>query len=437
MGLIKAIVGAAGTVLADQWVDYFKCDAMDMNVLARKGKRTVGNKSSNTKYSSDVITDGSKVDVADGQFMAIVENGLVVDFCAEPGQYIYKTGTQPSLLSGGFTGLIDSFKEVGKRFVAGGQPTTSQYVYYFNTKELMGNKWGIGGVPFRDSEFDFTMKISAYGEYSYRITDPLMFYKNVCGNFASEYTRDLIDSQLKAELQAAMQPALGRIALKKIAYDQLPLFTKDIRDELNTELTAEWGAKRGLSVSSFAVAQVAPDEESAKKIAVFQESRVYTDGRMMGARLGTATANAMESAAANENGAVNAFMGVGMVNNAGNAANIGQYYNMPYEKKEAPAAPVTKADAAETWTCTCGALNTGNFCPQCGAKKPEEKHGWTCAKCGTENKGKFCSECGEKKPADEPLYRCDKCGWEPEDPKNPPKFCPQCGDRFDENDITK
>lgn len=424
MGIIKAIVSAGKGVLADQWVDYIKCDALPVDIICQKGERYVPSGSSNTKSGDNVISDGSRVDVADGQFLVIVENGKVVDFCAEPGQYIYQTGTQPSMLSGSFDGLSESFRQVGKRFTAGGQVLSQQYVYYINTKEILGNKWGVGDVPFRDSEFNFTMKLSAYGEYSYRITDPLMFYANVCGNVQGAYTRGKIDSQLKAEVQTAMQPALGRIALKRIPYDQLPLFTSDICDELNRELTADWVEKRGISICSFAVAGVRPDDESAKKVAAFQESRVYTSSQMMGARLGTAQANAMETAAGNSAGAMTGFMGMGFAQQAG-GANAAQFYTAEQNQGAQPAAG---------WSCSCGKQgNTGKFCSECGKPKPADENGWTCV-CGTLNKGRFCSECGKPKPAGTPTYRCDKCGWEPEDPKNPPKFCPQCGDVFDDGD---
>lgn len=430
MGLIKAIGGAFGGVLADQWVDYIKCDALSMDVLAAKGHKFVGSRSSNTKGSENVITDGSRVDVAEGQCMLIVENGKVVDFSAEPGQYLYQTGTQPSMLSGGFKGLAKSFSEVGKRFTAGGQELATQQVYYINTKEIMGNKWGVGEVPFRDSEFQFSMKLSAYGEYSYHITDPLMFYANVCGNVTESFIRSKIDSQLKAELQSAMQPALGRVALRRIPYDQLPLFTTEICEELNKELTDSWSAKRGLSIVALGMASVKPDAESAAKIAEFQETRVHTDVNMAAARTVTARARAMENAASNEAGAMTGFLGMGFAQQAGNGAGVNELFEMGREQAE------KKPDQTSGgWTCACGKTgNTGKFCSECGKPKPAD--GWTCS-CGTVNKGRFCTECGKPKPAGELLYRCDKCGWEPEDPKNPPKYCPQCGDPFGDEDIRK
>ena len=388
MGLIRAFGGATRTTLADQWKEFIYCDAMSADVLMQKGQARIGEKSSNTKRSENIISDGSKVAVNEGQCMLIVENGRIVDFCAEPGEYLYQMGTEPSMLDSGWHGLKESFKKVGKRFTFGGQPENDQRVYYINTKEIMGNKVGVGEVPFRDSEFGFTIMLKGYGTYSYRITDPIMFYVNVCGNVQDTFRRSQIDEQLKTEVQHNLQPALGKIALKGIAYDQLPLYTNEIADQLNQELTDDWVQNRGISVVSVALASITPDAESAKKIAQFQESRVYTNTRMMGARLGGAQANAMENAAKNDAGAMTGFMGLGMAQQAG-GANVASFFeNSP---EPAPA-------AANEWSCqACGSKNTGNFCQNCGAKKPESGETWTCA-CGTASQGKFCPNCGAKKP---------------------------------------
>ncbi len=388
MGLIKAFGGAARTTLADQWKEFIYCDAMSADVLMQKGQARIGEKSSNTKRSENIISDGSKVAVNEGQCMLIVENGRIVDFCAEPGEYLYQTGTEPSMLDSGWHGLKESFKKVGKRFTFGGQPENDQRVYYINTKEIMGNKVGVGEVPFRDSEFGFTIMLKGYGTYSYRITDPIMFYVNVCGNVQDTFRRSQIDEQLKTEVQHNLQPALGKIALKGIAYDQLPLYTNEIADQLNQELTEDWVQNRGISVVAVALASITPDAESAKKIAQFQESRVYTNTRMMGARLGGAQANAMENASKNDAGAMTGFMGLGMAQQAG-GANVASFFENSLEP--APA-------AANGWSCpACGSKNSGNFCQNCGAKKPEGGETWTCA-CGTASQGKFCPNCGAKKP---------------------------------------
>lgn len=436
MGIIRAGLNAVGGTLRDQYKEFIYCEALPMNVLIKKGQKRVG--AGNTNRGNDnIISDGSAIAVADGQCLLIVEQGNIVDFCAEPGEYVYNTGTSPSMLTGGMEGLKGSFKTLWGRVQAGGQADKDQRVYFVNMKEIMGNKVGAGDIPFRDSEFNFTMKLKCFGEYSYKITDPLMFYKNVSGNVTSEFTRDKIDSQFKAEIQTAIQPALGRIALKKIPYDQLTLFTKDIAKELNTELTEEWVSKRGISIESFALASVTPDAESAKKIEQFQSSRVYTDVNMLGARIGEAQANAMESAAKNENGAMNAFIGMGMAQQAG-GANVGDLMRMKpnvgvsgvtgagmsFNANREIVEEVIKESAKEdSWTCECGSENVGKFCVNCGSKAPVKvDNSWVC-NCGATNEGKFCSECGNSRPK-ELDSKCESCGYEG---TTPFKFCPECG----------
>ncbi len=385
MGLIKAGTGSVGGVLADQWKEYIYCDAMDGETLMQKGVKKTDGRSSNTKGSDNIITNGSRIAVNEGQVMLIVENGKIVDFTTEAGAYTYDTGSEPSLFDTGFQGLKDSFKQVGKRFAYGGQPENDQRVYFINSKEIMNNKIGIGDVPFRDSEFGFTVRIQGYGNYSYKISDPVMFYTNVCANVQDSFKKSAIDEQLKAEVQSSLQPTLGKIAQKGIAYDQLPLYTKEIAAELNTELSEDWTKLRGISVVSVAFSSITVDKESADKIAQFQESRVYTDPNMMGARIGSAQANAMEKAAENPNGAMGGFVGMGMAMNAG-GTNAAQMFAMGNNASR-------QQTSAEGWTCQCGTQNTGKFCSECGKPRPEPDS-WTC-QCGTENTGKFCSECGK------------------------------------------
>lgn len=387
MGLIKAAIGSITSELADQWKEYIYCEAMDGDTLMQKGSRRSDKRSSNTKGSSNIITNGSKIAVNEGQFMIIAENGKIVDFTSEAGAYVYNIGTEPSLFDSGFDGLSESFKQVGKRFSYGGQPENDQRVYFINTKEIMNNKVGIGDVPFRDSEFGFTVKIKGYGNYSYKITDPVMFYTNVCSNINDSFKKSAIDEQLKAEVQSSLQPALGKIALKGISYDRLPLYTKEIAEQLNTELSDDWTKLRGISVVSVAFASITADKESADKIAQFQESRIYSNPQMMGARLGSAQANAMESAAKNPNGAMGGFVGMGMAMNMG-GTNAAQMYAMGSSQSQ--------ADQSNIWKCQCGTENSGKFCSECGSPRPEGP--WKC-QCGAVNSGKFCSECGKPKPS--------------------------------------
>ena len=433
MGLLKAALGAAGSALGDQWKEYFYCDAIPETVLAVKGRKRVSGRSSNTRGSDNLITTGSLIAVADGQCMMIVEQGKVVEFTAEPGEFTYDTSTEPTVFAGDLgSSILETFKTVGKRFTFGGDTAKDQRVYYFNLKELVGNKYGTPSpVPFRvvDSNIglDVDISIRCFGEYSYRISDPLLFYTNVCGNFADSFDRAQLDGQLKTELLTALQPAFARISEMGIRYSALPGHTLELSDALNEVLSKKWRDLRGIEIVSFGVSSVKASEEDEAMIKEMQRNAAFRNPGMAAAHLVGAQAAAMQNAAKNTGGAAMAFMGMNMAQQAG-GFNTQSLFEMSQSQQQA-AAP---APAPGSWKCACGSVATGKFCPECGAKKPET--GWKCA-CGAVNKGKFCSECGAKKPAAEPLYRCDKCGWEPEDPAHPPRFCPECGDPFNDQDI--
>jgi len=436
MGLLKAGVGALSGVLADQWRDYFYCESMEQDVLAQKGIKRTSKRSSNTKGEENIISNGSIIAVNDGQCMIIVEQGKVVDLCAVPGEYVYDTSTEPSIFVGNLgSSVSDTFKNIGKRFTFGGDTAKDQRVYFFNTKELIGNKYGTANpVPFRVVDknvgLDVDISIRCFGEYSYKIADPMLFYTNVCGNVDDEYTRDAIDSQLKSELLTALQPAFARISEIGIRYSALPGHTMELADALNEVLSKKWHELRGISIVSFGVSSVKASEEDEEMIKELQRNAAFRNPTMAAAHLVGAQAEAMQSAAKNEGmgGAFMGFAGLNMAQNAG-GANTQNLFAMGNQ----PAASETPN--ADVWNCSCGKTgNIGKFCIECGATKPAPSVGWTCS-CGAVNKGKFCSECGKPKPANEPLYKCDKCSWEPEDPKHPPKFCPECGDPFDDSDI--
>ena len=438
MGLIKAITGAAGGVLADQWKEYFYCEALDADTLVAKGKKRVSSRSSNTKGVENIISTGSVVAVADGQCMIIVEQGKVAELCAEPGEFVYDASTEPTIMAGDLGNSIgEVFKNIGKRFTFGGEAPKDQRIYYINTKEIIGNKYGTPGpVPFRVVDqnigLDVDISIRCFGEYSYRISNPILFYTNVCGNVTADYDRSQIDGQLKSELLTALQPAFAKISGMGIRYSALPGHTMEMADALNEVLSKKWKDLRGVEIVSMGVSSVKASEEDEAMIKELQRSAVYRNANMAAAKMVDAQAEAMKAAAANPNGAMMGFMGMGMAQQAG-GLNANQLFQMGQQQAAAaPVAPAAPAAPAGGWTCSCGAVNTGKFCIECGAKKPEE--GWKCA-CGSVNKGKFCPECGAKKPAGVPQYKCDKCGWEPEKGSTPPRFCPECGDKFDNGDI--
>ena len=406
MGLIKAGAGALGSALADQWKEFFYCDAIDKDTLVVKGVKRVSSRSSNTRGSDNIISNGSGIAVADGQCMIIVEQGKIVEVCAEPGQFTYDTSTEPSIFAGPLgQSILDTFKLIGKRFTFGGDTGKDQRVYYFNTKEIVDNKFGTANpIPFRvvDSNIglDLDTSVRCNGVYSYKLTNPLLFYTNVCGNVEQDYSREEIDSQLKAEFISALQPAFAKLSEMGMRPNQIPAHAEELSQLMNETLTRKWGEIRGISVVSIAMNPITLPEEDAKAIKELQRSAVMRDPTMAAANLVGAQADAMRTAAGNSAGAMTGFMGMGMAMNAGgvNAQNL---YAMG-QQQAAPTAAAPAAPAAEAWTCACGSVNTGKFCPECGAKKP--------------------------------VYRCNKCGWKPADPSKPPKFCPECGDPFDEGD---
>ena len=442
MGLLKAGVGALTGVLEDQWREYFYCEALSSDVLVTKGVKRTSKRGSN-KGNDNIISNGSIIAINEGQCMMIVEQGKVVEFSSEAGEYVYDTSTEPSIMYGSDLshGIMETFKQIGKRFTFGGEPAKDQRVYYFNKKEIVGNKYGTPApIPFRVIDrnigLDIDIAIRCHGEYSYRIIDPLLFYTNVCGNVEREYTREAIDSQLKSELMTALQPAFAQISASGVRYSEIPAHTVALADALNKVLSEKWLATRGLAVVSFGISTLKASEEDEAMIKQLQRNAVMRDPGMAAAHLTGAQAEAMIAAANNDGGAMAGFMGMNMAAQAG-GVNAGQLYQMNEQNKQAQMAQAAmqnqSAKASGTWTCACGHDNTGKFCSNCGAAKPAEE-GWTCT-CGAVNKGKFCSECGSKKPAGALLYACDKCGWAPEDPANPPKFCPECGDVFDEKDV--
>ena len=430
MGLIKAAVGAAGGVLADQWKEFFYCDALDVDILVAKGQKRTSGRSSNTSGEENIISNGSGIAVANGQCMIIVEQGKVVEVCAEPGEYTYDTSTEPTVFEGDLgTSIGAVFKRIGKRFTYGGDTAKDQRIYYFNTKEILGNKYGTPQpIPFRIIDqtigLNATVSIRCFGEYSYRLENPILFYTNVCGNVEDVYDRSEIDSQLKSELLMALNPTFAKIGAQGIRYDELPGHTMEIADALNEVLSQKWGEQRGIKVVSFGVSSVTANPEDEKRLKDLQFSTPLTNPSMAAARIAGAQATAMVDAANNEGGmgAMGAFMGMGLAGqaggmNAGQLFGMGQPVGQPPQPPQGAPAPAA-GGAAAGWICGCGTQNTGKFCSNCGKAQPAPATAWTCG-CGTQNTGKFCSNCG--KPQPEGPWTCS-CGTQ-----NTGKFCSNCG----------
>ena len=461
MGLIKAGMGAVGGVLGDQWKEFIYCESLKPDVLVAKGMKRISSRgrSSNTSAEDNIISNGSTIAVNDGQCMIIVESGKVVDICSEPGEYVYDKSTEPSLFADGLNmqSVKNVFAQIGKRFTYGGDPGKDQRVYYFNTKEIIGNKYGTASpIPFRIVDLrvglDMDIPIRCFGEYSYKITNPILFYTNVCSNIENEYLRSEIDGQLKSELLMGLNKAFGVMSEKGVRYSALPAHAEEIADELNEVLSKKWRDLRGIEVVSFGVSSVKASEEDERYI---RDQQALANPNARAAFMTGATGTAMQNAASNEAGAMTGFMGMGMAANQGvnmmNAINQqmyppqGGYPSGPqsyppqggypggpqgypqqggypggpqgYPQQPAPQAPTAPATG---WTCACGTVNQGKFCSECGQPKPEPKAEgtWTCT-CGTVNQGKFCSECGKPRPAAE--WTCS-CGT-----VNKGKFCSGCG----------
>ena len=455
MGLIRAAISAVGGTMADQWKEFFICESLDADVLAVKGQKRIGSRSANKKGSDNLITSGSGIAVADGQCALIVEQGKIVEVCAEPGEYTYDASTGPTIFSGNLGSSLDQvFDVIGKRFTYGGDTGKDQRIYYINTKELIDNKFGTPNpVPFRVVDrnigLDVDVAVRCSGVYSYRISNPLLFYANVCGNIEQEYRREELDHQLKTEFISALQPAFAKISDLEIRPNALPGHVTELCDAMNEALTGKWANTRGITVVSVAIGTIDLPKEDAEMIKQAQKTAILRDPMMAAATLTEAQAGAMKTAAGNSAGAMTGFMGMGMAaqNGGMNAQNLYQMgaemaqHNAGQNQQNVSSQPHMTApgkggekEAAGKWTCACGAVNEKEwkFCQECGKERPQE--GWICS-CGAENKGKFCTECGKPRPKGTPVYQCDKCGWKPEDPKNPPKFCPECGDPFDANDI--
>lgn len=455
MGLIRAAISAVGGTMADQWKEFFICESLDADVLAVKGQKRIGSRSANKKGSDNLITSGSGIAVADGQCALIVEQGKIVEVCAEPGEYTYDASTEPTIFSGNLGSSLDQvFDVIGKRFTYGGDTGKDQRIYYINTKELIDNKFGTPNpVPFRVVDrnigLDVDVSVRCSGVYSDRISNPLLFYANVCGNIEQEYRREELDHQLKTEFISALQPAFAKISDLEIRPNALPGHVTELCDAMNEALTGKWANTRGITVVSVAIGTIDLPKEDAEMIKQAQKTAILRDPMMAAATLTEAQAGAMKTAAGNSAGAMTGFMGMGMAaqNGGMNAQNLYQMgaemaqNNAGQNQQNVSSQPHMTApgkggekEAAGKWTCACGAVNEKEwkFCQECGKERPQE--GWICS-CGAENKGKFCTECGKPRPKGTPVYQCDKCGWKPEDPKNPPKFCPECGDPFDANDI--
>ncbi|MBR3759843.1 MAG: SPFH domain-containing protein [Ruminococcus sp.] len=465
MGILKAALTAVTSTMADQWLEFYSCETMPAEALVIRAKKQTGKRSSNTKGSENVISDGSKIIVHEGQAMIMVEQGMITEIATEAGIYTYNSSESPSIFSSSLgRGIIDTFKEMWERMKFGGDAAKDQRIYFFNMKEILNNTFGtMNPVPFRMKYEDlgrpFTVNVKCNGTYTFKISDPVLFYTNVCGNVSNTYDRKTLDMQIRSEFLDALNPAFAEIAAKGIRYDQLAGGNAQVKEAIKNSLVSNWEHNRGILLTGVYINSSTIPDSDLKKIQEYEDKAWLRDPSNAATLLAEAQAEAMKTAAGNSGGAAMGFFGMNLASQAGgmSAQNL---YAMGAAQQAA--AQQQAANNANTWKCQCGTENTGKFCNNCGSAKPAPAGGWKCkcgaentgkfcadcgtpkpsedgwsCSCGAVNKGKFCAECGKPKPAGAPLYRCDKCGWEPADPFNPPKFCAECGDPFDDSDMVK
>ena len=455
MGLIKAVKDAVSTVTADQWREYFYCDSLSNDILMVKGqKRVTDGRNSNTKGVDNIISNGSVIAVNEGQCMMIVDQGGIADVCAEAGEFVYDHSAEPSIFYGNLgENVKKTFSTLGRRISFGGNTAKDQRVYYFNTKEIMNNLFGTPSpIPFRvldkNTGFDFDTAVKVNGQYSFKIVDPLLFYTNVCANVTDSYQKTDLLAALKSELLTALQPAFAKISAQGVRPYEIPGFSGEICKYLTEELSAQWTQLRGLQMVKMTINSADMLPEDRERFQKWQDTAMLRSTDMQAARQSEAFAKMIENTnlagggkdegGTPMNSAMN-MMAMGMMSNMMNGGGFGNMMGNGGSQASGQQMPQMQAPNPNMsapvpgWTCKCGhSDNRGRFCAECGAPKPSDA-GWTCG-CGAVNQGKFCTNCGAKKPEGAPLYRCDKCGWEPEDPAHPPKFCPECGDVFDDND---
>lgn len=441
MGLIKLAAQAIGSignainVTADSmWVDYFESGDMSNGVLMKRGNKIASKGSQNKHGDQNIITSGSGIDVQENQCMILVENGQIVDFCAEPGRYKFDDSTAPSLMSGNNKGLKALASSIGSQFLAGGSRTNTQRVFYINLGEIQGFKWGTGNITFDHWEHDIVSgqpvwhiatTLMGNGMYSIQITDPGKFFQVLGAQKAGAdgdgmITKEDIEAQIKTEAIAAIRQGVGQLSKLRIPFTDIAVNEAKLTEDVSNILSESWSEARGISIYRIAIGMMDADEKSKEKIEKYQETKGYTDPSMLGAYMGMGQTQAMQAAGANANGAVNGFAGLGMMGAMGgtNIAGLMQQgqqqayaQQQPYMQQNAqPAAPAPEAPAPEikvqpaagAWICECGAENTGNFCTNCGTKRPEQAK----------------------------VTVCPNCGFEAADPENPPKFCPNCGNKL-------
>lgn len=428
MGIIRAAAQAIGGSLADQWLEVYEPDDMGSQTVFTSGVKI--RKGQNTKGTDQTVSNGSIIHVYDNQMMLLVDGGKVVDYTAEPGYYKVDNSALPSLFNGQ---LKESVKETFARVKFGGATPTLQKVFYINLQEIKGIKFGTRNpVNYFDSFYNAELFLRAHGTYSIKITDPLLFYQEVVPRNADHVEIGDVNEQYISEFLEALQASINQMSADGIRISYVPSKGRELSKYMADTLDEDWNRMRGMEVQSVGIASISYDEESQKMIQMRNQGAMLSDPTVREGYVQGAMARGLEAAGSNANGSMAGFMGMGVGMQAaggmmGNASQVNlaqmQMQQQAAQNAQAQNAAQTagtqsaNGKAAGSWTCECGAENTGKFCSECGKPKPEPKS-WVC-ECGTENTGKFCSECGKPKPAGSWVCRCGA--------ENTGKFCSECG----------
>ena len=420
MGLIKALIDSVTGALADQWLEILEADGMsDHTVFA---KAVTVRKNGNKKGTEGVISNGSVIHVYPGQFMMLLDGGKVIDYTAEPGYYKVDDSSAPSLFAGQFG---KSLKDAFVRVAYGGGPSYKQQVYFINLQEIKGLRFGTRTpVNYFDTFYGAELFLRAHGNYSVKITNPILFYTEAIPKNKDRVEMDEISEQYLSEFMEALQASINRMSVDGIRISHVASKATELSKYMANCLDEAWNAGRGFEVCSVGIASVSYDDESKELINMRNKGAMLSDATVREGYVQGSIARGMEAAGSNSAGSAQAFMGMGVgMGAAGGFMGAASETNRAQMAADAEKAKNTPDPNA--WVCSCGASNTGKFCSECGSPKPVKSE-WTCPQCGSKNQGKFCSECGAKKPEDAGEWFCTECGH-----KNAAgsKFCAECGNK--------
>ena len=414
MGLIRAAISSVSGTLADSWKEVIEPDEMDTETLIVKGVTV--KQGSNRKGTDNYVTNGSVIHVFPNTIMLLMDGGKIVDYCAEEGYYQVNNSSAPSLFNGD---LKETLKDTWQRFQFGGGAPQRQYVYYINTAEIKGIKFGTRNpVQYFDNFYNAELFLRAFGTYSVKITDPIKFFTEYAPKGTDSVKVKDLTEQLFSEFMDALQTAINQMSVDGVRISQITSKSRELSKYMASTLDEDWNALRGIEVCSVGIASITYDDESKKLISMRNQGAMMSDPTVREGFVQSAVAQGMQSAGANTSGAGNAFMAMGMgMNAAGGFMNSASQTNAMQMQQQA-AAQQAAAQSANTWSCSCGATNTGNFCNNCGAKKPAPAGTWTCS-CGATNTGNFCNNCGAKRPSADWTCSCGNV--------NTGNFCNNCG----------